>query len=460
MVFRSHPQLVRGLFNGHRCGPPPRVTGGSAWPRIDRPASGPPPATGRAVRARFRFGSAIGFASPRRTTRRLIMQKAGGHPQKGAPAAWGRAPSGSVSLPSRGSFHLSLTVLVRYRSAASVQPWGVGPPDSGGVSRVPPYLGSPWASGGLRGRGCHPLRRAFPGPSARSPPAVAGSRNPAGQAPRFGLVRVRSPLLAESLLFSLPPATEMFHFAGYGARRAMDSRGGGILPDAGLPHSETPGSKAACASPGTIAACRVLPRLPPPRHPARARTAWTPESLRARADGTRPGRQRKADRDAPALAWRNGPPRASRAAALAILLLPHVPRDVARALPHGSRAELPRSRTAPTRRRSWIRPGARPRRARGGRLVGAHGFGPWTSSLSETRSNQLSYAPSGTPAPSPGTGQCNAARLAWPPADGGPAPSKGGDPAAGSPTATLLRLHPSHRSQLGRSRGFGRLRLP
>ena len=26
----------------------------------------------------------------------------------------------------------------------------------------------------------------------------------------------------------------------------------------------------------------------------------------------------------------------------------------------------------------------------------------------------------------------------------------GGDPAAGSPTATLLRLHPSHRSQLGR----------
>ena len=29
-------------------------------------------------------------------------------------------------------------------------------------------------------------------------------------------------------------------------------------------------------------------------------------------------------------------------------------------------------------------------------------------------------------------------------------PSKGGNPAAGSPTATLLRLHPSHQHQLER----------
>ena len=29
---------------------------------------------------------------------------------------------------------------------------------------------------------------------------------------RFGLIRVRSPLLAESLLFSLPLGTEMVHF--------------------------------------------------------------------------------------------------------------------------------------------------------------------------------------------------------------------------------------------------------
>ena len=32
---------------------------------------------------------------------------------------------------------------------------------------------------------------------------------------RFGLFRVRSPLLTESLLFSLPPGTEMVHFPGF-----------------------------------------------------------------------------------------------------------------------------------------------------------------------------------------------------------------------------------------------------
>jgi hypothetical protein len=30
-----------------------------------------------------------------------------------------------------------------------------------------------------------------------------------------GLIRFRSPLLAESLLMSFPPATEMFQFAGF-----------------------------------------------------------------------------------------------------------------------------------------------------------------------------------------------------------------------------------------------------
>src|ERR1700693_3006499 len=36
--------------------------------------------------------------------------------------------------------------------------------------------------------------------------------NPTVQARWFGLFRVRSPLLAESLLFSLPVGTEMVHF--------------------------------------------------------------------------------------------------------------------------------------------------------------------------------------------------------------------------------------------------------
>jgi hypothetical protein len=50
----------------------------------------------------------------------------------------------------------------------------------------------------VTGRPCGPVR----------------SFNPDRQARRFGLFRVRSPLLAESLLFSLPPGTEMVHFPG------------------------------------------------------------------------------------------------------------------------------------------------------------------------------------------------------------------------------------------------------
>ena len=41
---------------------------------------------------------------------------------------------------------------------------------------------------------------------------ITPSRNPGPQAGRFGLVRVRSPLLAQSLLISSPSGTEMFHF--------------------------------------------------------------------------------------------------------------------------------------------------------------------------------------------------------------------------------------------------------
>ena len=45
---------------------------------------------------------------------------------------------------------------------------------------------------------------------------IAGPTTPGGalRHPRFGLLRVRSPLLAESLLFSFPPGTEMFQFPG------------------------------------------------------------------------------------------------------------------------------------------------------------------------------------------------------------------------------------------------------
>ena len=43
-----------------------------------------------------------------------------------------------------------------------------------------------------------------------------------------GLVRVRSPLLAESRLISFPPATEMFQFAGFASPCGDDPKGPGF----------------------------------------------------------------------------------------------------------------------------------------------------------------------------------------------------------------------------------------
>ena len=49
--------------------------------------------------------------------------------------------SGTLSLPSRGAFHLSLTVLLLYRSSGSILAWRVGPPASHGIPRAPRYSG-------------------------------------------------------------------------------------------------------------------------------------------------------------------------------------------------------------------------------------------------------------------------------------------------------------------------------
>ena len=80
--------------------------------------------------------------------------------------------------------------------------------------------------------------------------------------PRFGLLRVRSPLLAESLLFSLPAGTEMFQFPAFALR--LTCRSAGISPG-GFPHSDIRGSQGICPSPRLFAACHVLLRLREPQ---------------------------------------------------------------------------------------------------------------------------------------------------------------------------------------------------
>ena len=83
----------------------------------------------------------------------------------------------------------------------------------------------------LRVRGSHPLRHRFPTDFGfthgfllrthmtvwikSSPTTPAMQRLSAITHHGFSLIRFRSPLLSESLLFSLPAGTEMFHFPAF-----------------------------------------------------------------------------------------------------------------------------------------------------------------------------------------------------------------------------------------------------
>ena len=102
-------------------GPPRGITPASAWPWVAHPVSGLLRATKRPIQTRFRYGSACHWLnlatqsnspahSPRGTPSGLAPIR------HRPPTACRHAVSGSFNSPHRGAFHLSLTVLVHYRS--------------------------------------------------------------------------------------------------------------------------------------------------------------------------------------------------------------------------------------------------------------------------------------------------------------------------------------------------------
>ena len=223
MAFHPYPQVIAAVFNRRAFGPPRGLTPASACPGIAHPASRLRHATGRPLRTRFRSGSLHSLTSPRASNSLAHSTKGTPSHHKGAPTARGRTVSGTVSLPSRGAFHLSLTVLVRYRSQGSTQAWMVVHPGSDRVSRARPYSGTAsrrpvW----VRVRGCHPLRPALPCRSAPQPDLRPGAaapgcaalqprrRNPCRVCPLDGLAIGPLSLAATrgvSRLISSPPGT-------------------------------------------------------------------------------------------------------------------------------------------------------------------------------------------------------------------------------------------------------------
>ena len=97
------------------------------------------------------FGLAFATATPHGLTSPHTTNSQA-HSSKGTPSPHhkGSAPtdckhtvSGTISLPSRGTFHHSLTVLIRYRSPGSIQPYQVVLADSRQISGVRRYSGTP-----------------------------------------------------------------------------------------------------------------------------------------------------------------------------------------------------------------------------------------------------------------------------------------------------------------------------
>ena len=116
--------------------------------------------------------------------------------------------------PVRGTFHLSFTVLVHYRSSIRIQPYGMVPVDSDRIPRVPPYSGLQLQ---LIILACTWLSHSMTGFSKTVPLQIitiyASPTTP--QLPkqqRFGLFPFRSPLLGESIFLSFPAGTKMFQF--------------------------------------------------------------------------------------------------------------------------------------------------------------------------------------------------------------------------------------------------------
>src|SRR6476660_2458508 len=147
--------------------------------------------------------------------------------------------------------------------------------DSRRVPRVPRYSGACHEPHHFYVRGYHPLWPVLPDDSTSGSVCNSPALNRAGpttpmdpKTHRFGLFRVRSPLLTESLIcFLFLRVLRWFTSPSSLLPTYVFSREILQFLWRGFPHSDTPGSTPVCGSPRLIAAYHVLHRLPLPRHP-------------------------------------------------------------------------------------------------------------------------------------------------------------------------------------------------
>ncbi len=147
-------------------------------PRSVRPSTRSYPRFSLAMDSSLGFGSAASDCAPcsdSLSLRLALSLNLAGHQQLAgplckkyavtalaAPTACRRMVSGTVSLPSRGTFHLSLTVLVRYRSPLVFSLAGWSPLIRSGFHVSGPTQVHLREATRFRLRDCYPLRCAVP----------------------------------------------------------------------------------------------------------------------------------------------------------------------------------------------------------------------------------------------------------------------------------------------------------
>ena len=118
LEFLRYPHLIPTLFNGCGFGPPTPFTVSSSWTWIGHPVSGLQRVNSALFRLAFASAPCLKhLTTPHTAARRTVLQKVRRYTSflqaimNSAPAVCRHRISGSLSLPSRGSFHLSFTVL-------------------------------------------------------------------------------------------------------------------------------------------------------------------------------------------------------------------------------------------------------------------------------------------------------------------------------------------------------------
>ena len=186
-------------------GPPQRFTIASTCSWLGHSVSGLRHDTSHPLQIRFRFGSVsltLNLAShrnsPARSTKSTTSLALCLLVSSRFQVLFHSPPGVLFTFPSRYS---SLSVTWSYLAF-----WD-GPHFFRPDFSCPDVLWIPLALSEFRLRGFHPLCLTFPGNSTTHPDTISRSLPRIYYYIRFGLLRFRSPLLSESLLFSFPPGT-------------------------------------------------------------------------------------------------------------------------------------------------------------------------------------------------------------------------------------------------------------